>query len=185
MRVTGGRLCGRSLRTLPGLDTRPPLARVRQAVFNVLGTAVLGAHLLDLYAGTGSYSIEALSRGAARATLVERSPAALAVLRANLESTGCREWAEVIRGDVLAVLTRLGRERRSYDLVAVAPPHAAGLCGPTLQALDRGGLVAAGGVVWVQHQAGEPLAEDYGELARRRSSRYGSTLVSWFGHRGV
>lgn len=180
MRVTGGSLRGRVLKTLPGLATRPPLARVRQAVFNILGPAVAGARFLDLYAGTGSYSIEALSRGASSSTLVERSRAALAVIHTNLENTGCTHQAEVLPGDVLAMLGRLSRAGRRFDLVAVAPPHDAGLLDPTLAALEAGNLLADGGTVFVQHYPGEPVSATVGRLHRYRESRYGSILVSWF-----
>lgn len=180
MRITGGSLRGRVLKTLPGLATRPPLARVRQAVFNILGPAIDGARFLDLYAGTGSYSIEALSRGASRCTLVEKSRAALAVINANLESTGCAHQAEVLPGDVLAVLGWLARADRRFDLVAVAPPHDFGLLDPTLAALEAGDLLADGGTVFVQHYPGEPVSAAVGRLYRYRESRYGSILVSWF-----
>jgi len=180
VRITGGSLRGRILKTLPGLATRPPLARVRLGVFNILGPTIDGARFLDLYAGTGSYSIEALSRGASSCTLVERSRAALAVIQTNLERTGCAHQAEVLPGDVLAVLGRLSRAGRRFDLVAVAPPHNTGLLDPTLAALEAGDLLAEGGTVFVQHYPGEPVSPAVGRLHRYRESRYGSTLVSWF-----
>ncbi|MEW6524117.1 MAG: RsmD family RNA methyltransferase [Bacillota bacterium] len=180
IRVTGGSLRGRVLHSLPGLATRPPLAQVRQAVFNILGPRVCGARFLDLYAGTGSYSIEAISRGAAFCTLVEKSPRALKVIRANLESTGCAGQAELIPGEVLATLDRLARAGRCFDVVAVAPPHDAGLLDPTLAGLDAGNLLAPGGTVFVQHYPGEPVCPAAGRLCRYRQTRYGSTLVSWF-----
>jgi 16S rRNA (guanine966-N2)-methyltransferase len=123
MRVIGGSLGGRRLKSPPGRQTRPTSERVREAVFSMLAD-VSGARVLDLYAGTGALGIEALSRGAARAVFVERDAAAARVLRENLRALGLgEERAEVRRGEALAVLESARKAQETYDLLFIDPPY--------------------------------------------------------------
>jgi len=123
MRVIAGRYGGRRLQAPRGRATRPTAERVREAVFSALGD-VADARVLDLFAGTGAMAIEALSRGAARAVLVERDPRAVAALRANLSALGVAAAAAEVRAVDAAAALRNARERReSYDLVFVDPPY--------------------------------------------------------------
>src|SRR5689334_16902428 len=123
MRVVAGSAGGRSLRAPDGKETRPTSDRVREAVFNALGSldAVEGAVVADLYAGSGALGIEALSRGASEATFVESSAAARSVIETNLAATDFGDRATVVTGDVLSHL-RATDDR--YDLVLADPPYA-------------------------------------------------------------
>jgi 16S rRNA (guanine966-N2)-methyltransferase len=147
MRVVAGTFGGRRLRAVPGRDTRPTSDRVREALFSIIGGRVEGARVLDLFAGTGALAIEALSRGADSAVLVEQAPQAVAVIRANLEDLGVGRRATVRRTRVESYL----RSRRDapFDLVFLDPPYAidvgllAGLLARLIQgALAPGALVA-------------------------------------------
>ena len=103
-------------------------------LFDVLGPAVAGARVLDLFAGTGAVGIEALSRGAARVVLVERDQSALRALRANLAALGApRAAARVMAGDVLRLLPELGAQEGPFDLVFIDPPYATALAARTLE----------------------------------------------------
>ena len=117
MRVVAGAYKGRRLQAPRGPRTRPTADRVREALFSILGD-VSGLHVLDLYAGSGALGIEALSRGAAAATFVERDPGAVAAIRHNLEAVGSQ--AEVRRQDALRFL---GAARGAFDLVFLDPPY--------------------------------------------------------------
>ncbi|MEZ5380678.1 MAG: 16S rRNA (guanine(966)-N(2))-methyltransferase RsmD [Microthrixaceae bacterium] len=123
MRVIAGSAAGRRLEAPPGPGTRPTGDRVREATFNALGSlgVVADASVLDLFAGSGALGIEALSRGAASATFVERDARALRVVRANLAATGLADRSEVIRSDALAVL---GAANTRWDLALLDPPYA-------------------------------------------------------------
>jgi 16S rRNA (guanine966-N2)-methyltransferase len=128
MRIIAGEHRGRRISAPPGLDTRPMLDRVREAMFSTLGSRVPGARVLDLYAGSGSLGLEALSRGARVARMIERDPRAVAVLKGNVELLGMRDRAEVVRGDALRpdlwmpVLSEGVAEGRA-DLAFVDPPY--------------------------------------------------------------
>src|SRR6516225_10331028 len=122
MRLTGGTDRGRRLFVPRGARTRPTASKVREAIFNILGPPP-GA-VLDLYAGTGSLGLEALSRGAPAAVFVEREPAALAALRRNLRETGLDEKATVLGSDVRTALRRLVTGGQKFSWVFLDPPYA-------------------------------------------------------------
>lgn len=126
MRVVAGQSRGRRLVAPEGSTTRPTSDRVREAVFNALVSldAIEGATVADLFAGTGALGIEALSRGAAHATFVERDRRALAALRANLDATGLADRASVVVGDVQRWVDDEAAAGRGVDLVLADPPYA-------------------------------------------------------------
>ena len=126
MRVIAGSCRGRPLRAPAGTATRPTADRVREAIFDVLGSLIEleGTAVLDLFAGSGAMGIEALSRGAASAVFVDRAPAAIAAVVANLERLGLAEQATVVRADVAGWLVRPGRRREpAADLALCDPPY--------------------------------------------------------------
>jgi 16S rRNA (guanine(966)-N(2))-methyltransferase RsmD len=153
---------------------------MRETLFDVLGPAVAGMRVLDLYAGTGAVGIEALSRGAARAVFVEREPAALRALRGNLAALGAsRAAARVLAGDVLRVLPDLGAQEGPFDLVFVDPPYATALAARTLLALGAAGVCRDGTEVVVQHSTRTVLPSVDGFGAHRRPRRFGDTALTF------
>jgi 16S rRNA (guanine966-N2)-methyltransferase len=180
MRVIGGHDRGRRLRAPRGPRTRPTADRVRETLFDVLGPAVGGARVLDLFAGTGAVGIEALSRGAARVVLVERDQSALRALRANLANIGAsRATARVVAGDVLHLLPGLGVEEGPFDFVFVDPPYATTLAARTLEALAAARICRDGSEVVVQHSTRTPLPSVPGLVAHRRPRRFGDTALTF------
>jgi 16S rRNA (guanine966-N2)-methyltransferase len=176
VRVIAGRFGGRRLRAPRGRATRPTAERVREALFATLGE-LHGEVVLDLFAGTGALAIEALSRGAARAVLVERDARALAALGANLAGLGLGpQEAEVRRADALRAL-RTARERaETYDLVFVDPPYShAGVLGRELRAALPPLLAPRARVVVERDRRSEPL--DLG-LQVELERRYGDTTIT-------
>ncbi len=144
MRVVAGQLKGRPLRAVPGKATRPTSDRVREALFSVLGERVEGARVLDLFAGTGALAIEALSRGARAAVLVEQAAPAAAVIRANLQALALSTAAVVRRTRAEHYLRTLPPEGEGgpFELVFLDPPYAlpVGVLAGVLARLAEGGL---------------------------------------------
>ncbi len=175
MRVIAGELRGRRLLAPRGWRVRPTSDRVREAVFSAIGE-IGGAGVLDLYCGTGALAVEALSRGAARATLVDRDtrPAL-----GNIEALGLGERAELVRADVVAWLrTPASGAGDRFDLIFVdAPYRLADRIGPELDSLLPP-LLAEGGRVIAEGSAARPL--ELPSLVRIRERRYGGTTVSFF-----
>jgi 16S rRNA (guanine966-N2)-methyltransferase len=174
MRIVGGDLRGRTLRAAPGRSTRPTADRVRQSLFDQLGQRCDGLRVLDLYAGTGALSLEALSRGAAHATLVEQDAKAAQVIQRNAGELGCAGRCTLVREEVSRALPRLSGP---FDLVFSDPPYALRAAQETLDALARLGLVSTQGRVVLERDRREPgpaLPEGFELLGERR---YGDTAV--------
>ena len=178
MRIVGGEARGRPLRAVPGTTTRPTADRVRQSLFDLLGQRMEGLSVLDLYAGTGAMALEALSRGAASAVLIESDARACAAIFHNIAALKYDERAELIRGEVPGALSQL-RGRR-FDLVFSDPPYALEAAGQTLAALHGDDLLAPGARVVLEMGRGEktPAPPDGVSLVDER--RYGDTRIAVF-----
>ncbi len=179
MRVISGSARGRRLKSLPGSATRPITDRVKTALFDVLGPRIVGGRVLDLFAGTGSVGIEALSRGAAEAVFVEKDPRAIRALRENLQGTGLADRARVVRADVFAFLR--SARAQAFDFIYVAPPQYRGEWRRTLEQLDaRPEWIAREGrvVVQIHPREFEALALHHLDLVDRRD--YGSTHLLFY-----
>ena len=133
--VIGGKAKGFSLQSVPGSGTRPIMSKVKAAVFNIVAPYLLGSTWLDLFAGTGSVGIEALSRGASLARFIENQSAAVKTIRTNLEHTGLGDNAEVWQKNVFTLLKEPAD--RKFDFVYIAPPQFKDLWIQALQALDQ------------------------------------------------
>ena len=180
MRITGGEFCGRAL-AVPRTDAiRPTQDRVRAALFNILSPVVAGSAFLDLFAGTGAVGIEALSRGALRATFVETDPRHVAALRSNLEKVGATDRADVVRADAYRWAANYSGE--GFTLAFADPPYALGEergYASVLATLASRGVVREGGLFVAEMTAVQRTEGTPGwELVRDRT--YGRTrLCIW------
>ncbi len=177
LRIAGGELGGRLLKAPPGRGTRPTSARVREAVFAVLGP-LAGVAVLDLFAGSGAMGFEALSRGASSATFVERDRAAAAVVRANADALGVAERCRVVAADYREALRREGRRGGLYGLCLIDPPYSVtDRIDPASVDLLLGVLESEATVV-VESAATSPPALAGLPAATRDDRVYGDTAVS-------
>ncbi|MFZ0218189.1 MAG: 16S rRNA (guanine(966)-N(2))-methyltransferase RsmD [Candidatus Dormiibacterota bacterium] len=173
LRVHGGEAGGRRLVAPTGI--RPSEGRVKEAIFNVLGPLVAGSRVLDLCAGSGALGIEALSRGAERATFVDQSERAAAAIRRNLEAIGYRERAHVFRADAARWVQERPTDVRACDLVLLDPPYNDPVLARLLQLLD--GSAPSGALVVVEHGHRVSLPS-LRRLRAVRERRYGDTEVT-------
>lgn len=186
MRIIAGTYRSRLLQAPPGLATRPSSDRLRETLFNVLAPRIEGAAFLDLYSGSGAVGIEALSRGAGRVVFVERAPAALNTLRANLQSLGIRSLVRVHAGSVNAFLRRGTAARpksERHEVVFMDPPYdAAGEYESTLSLLGASAvlLLAGSALVVAEHRGKQPLSDRYGSLQRTRLIEQGDAALSFY-----
>ncbi|HEX4758663.1 MAG TPA: 16S rRNA (guanine(966)-N(2))-methyltransferase RsmD, partial [Terracidiphilus sp.] len=165
MRIIAGTYRSRTLEAPAGLATRPTSDRLRETLFNVLAPRIQGAAFLDLYAGSGAVGIEALSRGAAHVLFVERAPAALKVLRANLTRLELKEHFHVQSGSVASFLRKPRSGAASFDVVFLDPPYDAGdEYAVTLNLLGEPAArpLNAGAVVIAEHRRKQRLELRYG-----------------------
>jgi len=182
MRVSGGSLRGRRLVTFRGGRIRPTSDMVREAVFNIIACrlAVEGASVLDLFAGTGAMAIEALSRGAKRAVLVDSDARAVAVIKRNLESCSLTGAARVVRADALEAVRRLAKRGESFDIVFIDPPYESSLLEKTVRAVLKGKLARPGGLVVAETWTKNPLPPEIEGVRVSDERRYGQTAVYFY-----
>jgi 16S rRNA (guanine(966)-N(2))-methyltransferase RsmD len=168
MRIIAGEGHGRKLRVPKGGETRSTASRVKQTYFDIMRPAIEGATFLDACAGSGALGIEAVSRGAAHATLIDRSHAAVASALQNIRVLGdLSRSVEVLEGDLLRTLRKLRVEGRTFDVVYLDPPYEEGPYEEALELL-AGGLVSARGYVTVEHFKKRALPEAILSLVRIR-----------------
>jgi 16S rRNA (guanine(966)-N(2))-methyltransferase RsmD len=172
MRIIAGEFRSRRLKSLPGAATRPTPDRLRETLFNILQTQILGATFLDAYAGTGAVGIEALSRGAAHAWFLEKSRAAVEVIRENLESLELTRRATVVPGPVALTIAS-----HAAGIVFMDPPYEqqreyAAVLGQLAEAPPR--------LTIVQHSVRFATPEEQGALRRTRLVRQGDNALSFY-----
>lgn len=181
IRVIAGAAKGRRLKMVPGDTTRPVMDRVKEALFNILGRGIVGSSFLDLFAGTGSVGIEALSRGAGRVVFIDRHPLAIRTIHENLERTRLADRAEVLRADSLVYLRHPRPE--TFEYVYVAPPQYKGVWKEVLLALDENRAhLQPEGVVIVQIDPHEREEVSLRALRPYDERVYGKTMLWFFEH---
>lgn len=181
IRVLAGEAKGRALKVLRGQEIRPTSAKVRAALFNVLGDRILGSVFLDLFAGFGSVGIEALSQGARRVVFVEQRSRAVALIQENLNRCGFLERGELLKEDVFQALSRLQGRKECFDFIFLDPPYEKGLVEKTLSLLAQPPqLIEPAGEIIAQHSLREVPMPAYGLLQRKVRKSYGDTQLSFF-----
>jgi 16S rRNA (guanine(966)-N(2))-methyltransferase RsmD len=177
LRIVAGALRGRRIDAPRGKGTRPTADRVRQAVFDILGQRIEGGEVLDLYAGSGALGLEALSRGAERAALVDEDREAVQVCGRNVESLGLGGRAEVIRAEALEGVRLLARRGRRFALAFVDPPYE---LGPDAALAALPAVLAPGARVIAEHDRRHAAPERCGALERETVRTFGDTAVSFY-----
>ncbi|WP_027359192.1 16S rRNA (guanine(966)-N(2))-methyltransferase RsmD [Desulforegula conservatrix] len=180
LRIISGSLKGKKIASLPGLSTRPTSDKVREAIFSIIGHEIKGASFLELFAGTGAIAIEALSRGADSAVLIENGLSAAETIRKNLEHCGIADKAKLIRWDIEKNLNCIKDMDNKFDMVFLDPPYEKNLVKTTLKHLGICGSIASEACVIVQHSKDEPIdlkgIEEFYSMEKDR--RYGKNIVS-------
>ncbi|WP_243124094.1 16S rRNA (guanine(966)-N(2))-methyltransferase RsmD [Pelotomaculum schinkii] len=178
--MISGSARNRKLKVPGGLTVRPTADRVKEALFNILREHVPGCCFLDLFAGSGSIGIEALSRGASVAVFVEANHRHAAIIKENLKACGLEPSARLITAKVTEALHLLAREGQAFDLVFLDPPYLKSLEAVTLADIDRYHLLKPGGMVIVESSKRDCLPQSVDGLRLLRAEKYGDTILSFF-----
>jgi 16S rRNA (guanine(966)-N(2))-methyltransferase RsmD len=179
LRVIGGVSRGRKLRSVPGSSTRPITDRTKESLFNIIGADIIGAFFLDLFGGTGSVGIEALSRGAEQAVFFDLDHRAIETIHANLATTGFQDRAIVKRGDALKFLT--DSPIGIFDYIYIAPPQYKSLWKQALKLIDKNpAWMSLDAWVIVQIHPKEFEEFDLKNLKELDQRQYGSTLLVFY-----
>jgi 16S rRNA (guanine966-N2)-methyltransferase len=181
MRIVAGEWGGRQLVAPKGRGVRPTLERVREAIFDVLQARVPKSKVLDLFAGSGAFGLEAMSRGARHVVWCDVEQRSIDAVRDNGRRLGARMPPNtVLCMDATDAIARLKAAGETFDIVFVDPPWESGFYDETLLALALSGIVAPGAVVVVEHARRFDVSPVFGHLVRDRVRQYGDTCVSYF-----
>ncbi len=176
LRITGGKYKGRRI-AMPHGRTRLTSARVREAVFDIVGD-VAGCEVLDLFAGAGSFTVEALSREARFVTSVEKEPRTAAVLRQNVKTLGADKDCLVLNMDVRYALPMLLKQGKRFDLIFADPPYEMGYIAATLSLLQENRVYHEGSLFVLEHSKREEVHVLPGAGLEVKSRKYGDTVLS-------
>ena len=179
LRVIAGKAKGRKLRSVPGDLTRPITDQTKEALFNIIGADIVNSSFLDLFAGTGSVGIEALSRGAGFARFLDLQRNAIQTIKSNLRETGLIENAQVLLQDAFQLMQ--ARPDQSFEYIYIAPPQYKGIWEKVLSTLDENHLwLTQDGWVIVQIHPKEYKEVSFSNLVEFEQRNYGSTLLVFF-----
>jgi len=183
MRIIAGEYRGRKLAPAKGADIRYTAERVKGALFSILGNAVPEARFLDLYSGSGSVGIEAISRGAEFVTFVDVNPVCVKTISANLAR--CKLSPKppritLLKMGISRAMDYFRRHDTQFDVIFLDPPYLSDLVEKTLQEISACGILSTNGDVVAQHDVRENAPERVGTLVRTRQNRYGTTLLSFY-----
>lgn len=179
MRITGGAKRGRKLVSCEEEGIRPMRDFVRTALFNILADLVPGSRFLDLFCGTGSVGLEALSRGAVECVFVDSSAGACGIISRNLDALDLLKQGQVIKADFSEGIDRLVKRGRKFDLVFVGPPYEKGLATAALDSLGEGLLLADGALIVTEVHKKEEPSSIHGKLRLTNKRTYGDNVL-WF-----
>lgn len=180
MRVIAGSARSVPLISREGLDTRPTTDRVKEAVFNTIQFEIEGRQVLDLFGGSGQMAIEALSRGAAGAVIVDQSKESMAVIKENLRKTGLADRAELFCGDYMQYLDQARRQGKRFDLVFLDPPYREKFLENALKRISEIDILKSGAIILCERPAEKALPADYTAFRRVRDYRYGKTGITLY-----
>jgi len=180
MRITGGQAKGISIKAPKGGRTRPTSDKVRQALFNILGTCVSGRRVLDIFAGSGALAIEALSRGASYAVMIEKTQVAVHAIQSNLEKTSLADKAEILKADFHSALRKLGGREDLFDLVFIDPPYEQAVFEDLVNLLSKHRIVSGEAIIIVEHFKKANVPRTIGDIPLVQKRVYGQTCLSFF-----
>lgn len=182
MRIIAGAARGRKLEAPAGMDTRPTLDRVKEAVFGMLQFDIPGSDVLDLFAGSGGMGLEAVSRGANRAVLNDRDGGCAAIIRRNAASCGLSDRVEVMQAEYAACIERLRASGRRFDFVFIDAPYRDGTGQRAAELAYDAGLLKPGGRILLEHAADLPPAEEPARFLEIKRRTYGKcAVILWKG----
>ncbi|MEG1345780.1 MAG: 16S rRNA (guanine(966)-N(2))-methyltransferase RsmD [Acidaminococcaceae bacterium] len=183
MRIITGKVRGLKLTVPKDLAVRPTTDRVKESLFNIIGTKIIGAKVLDLFAGTGNLGLEAWSRGATSSTFIDTNSESLRLVTSNIAKARAEAATTIIKGNAEKIIATLHQQGHCFDFIFCDPPYNQGWLVKIINKLTNEDILVAGGYLVVEHSQHEtvPLLPDTLELVR--TEKYGETLISFLRRR--
>ncbi len=180
MRIIGGKFRGRKIQDPHLKTTRPTKDRIREAVFNIIAAELPDARVLDLFAGSGAYGLEALSRGAKEAVFAEKNPSCADTIKKNIQLLKLDDCAEVLIGDAFAAIKSFGEKKEKFDLVFSDPPYDAGMTKKVLLKIYQYDILNPTGLLILEHSRAEDIAGVETGVSIIKQRTYGDICISIF-----
>lgn len=178
LRVISGCAKGHKLKTIKGSSTRPTSDKVKGALFNIIALRVENSIVLDVFAGTGSLGIEALSRGACSAVFFDKSPECCETIKENLAHTKLADRAEVYTTDFASGIEKLFKKGRRFDMILLDPPYNKNFIQETLKILIKNDIMKDDSIIIAEHSTSDSLPVTAGKLELADTRKYGDTMIS-------
>ncbi len=180
MRVISGKAKGHILKAPKGLNTRPTADRVKESIFNIIQTKLNNSTVIDLFAGSGSLGIEALSRNASRTYFIDNNKNSIQSIKENLKKTGLINNSEIIQIDALNGIIRLSEHEIKANIIFLDPPYSKGLIELTLEAISYYDILQLDGIVIVEYSIKDKVSNNVHKLKKYRTNRYGDVAISFY-----
>ena len=178
LRVISGTAKGHKLKTVKGISTRPTYDRVKEAIFNIIAYRIENSVVLDVFAGTGSLGIEALSRGAGKAVFLDKSADCIDVINENLSRAKLSHRAEVYLSDFSKGIEKLYNKGLKFDIIILDPPYNKNFIIETLKKLKKDDIMEDDGIIVAEHSMSDGLQNDIEGFVLIDSRKYGDTMIS-------
>lgn len=180
MRIIAGEAKNRIIKTRKGFDTRPTLESVKESLFSIIAPYIEGSIFLDLFSGSGSISLEAISRGAKRAVMIEKDGEALKYIIENIDNLGFSDRCRAYKNDVIRAIEILGRKNEKFDIIFMDPPYYKNMFIDALSSIDEADLLCDDGIIVVEHDTKDKFVDKIGRLEKTRDKKYGNTTLTFY-----
>ena len=180
MKIIAGDAKNKRIKSRKGTDTRPTLGSMKESLFSIIAPYVPDSVFLDLFSGSGSISLEALSRGAKRAVMIEKDTEALKYIIENVNTLGYEDRCRAYKNDALRAIEILGRKGEKFDIIFMDPPYEEEVCSRVIKAIEKNGILADGGLIISEHHVFEELEEEIGEFKRADERKNGKKCITFY-----
>lgn len=180
MRIIAGIAKGRVIKTRKGTDTRPTLDRVKESLFGILGPYIGDARFLDLFSGSGSIGLEALSRGAKKCIMIEKDSEALKYIIENINNLGFEKVSRAYKNDVERAVEILGKKREKFDIIFMDPPYRDEVCSKVLKAIKKAEILEENGLIICEHHIAERMPEELHGFKKADERKYKTKVMTFY-----
>lgn len=180
MRIIAGEAKNRIIKTRKGFDTRPTLESVKESLFSIITPYIEGSVFLDLFSGSGSISLEAISRGAKRAVMIEKDGEALKYIIENIDNLGFSDRCRAYKNDAIRAIDILGRKNEKFDIIFMDPPYQDNVTKKVLKAIDKANILAEDGLIICEHHLLEDLEDNIASFRKTDERKYNKKILTFY-----
>ncbi len=180
MRIIAGSAKGKSIKCRKGIETRPTMDRVKESLFSILIPYIVDSRVLDLFSGTGNIALEAISRGAKKAVMIEKDKEALRVIIENVNNLGFEDKCRAYKNDAERAVEILGKKREKFDIIFMDPPYIEEVCTKVIKAVKKAEILEENGIIICEHHKYEDMAEEVAGYKKIDERTYGKKVLTFY-----